>query len=232
MKLMLIGGGDIGRADTNYETKEIDEEIVKLTSKEKPKFLFIGLASSFADSYYKIIKDIYKNLGCETGKISNKTLTHMEVVESKIKEADIIYVGGGDTSKLMSIIKESGMDVMLKEAMERNCVMAGISAGAIIWCAKGLSDYQIMNNISNNYASIDGLGFIDYMFVPHFSSDAKKESDLKRIIKGTDTKCLCVDNCSAIEVIDNNIKIIKSNNNSKAYMVNFKNEYKKEEIIK
>ncbi len=231
MKLMLIGGGEIGKSDTNYETKEIDEEIVRMTGKEKPKFLFIGLASSFADSYYKIIKDIYKNLGCETGKISNKTLTHMEVVESKIKEADIIYVGGGDTSKLMSIVKETKMDAMLKKAMERNCVMAGISAGAIIWCNKGLSDYQIMNNISNNYASIDGLGFIDYMFVPHFSSDPKKEIDLKNIIKETDATCLCVDNCAAIKVIDGNLKIIKSEEKAKGYFVNYKKEYKKEEII-
>lgn len=230
MKIVAIGGGEIGKSGMSYETKEIDEEIVKIAGKEKPKFLFIGLASSFADSYYKIIKDIYKNLGCETGKISNKTLTHMEVVESKIKEADIIYVGGGDTSKLMSIVRETKMDVMLKEAMERNCVMAGISAGAIIWCKKGLSDYQIMNNISDNYASIDGLGFIDYMFVPHFSSDPKKEIDLKNIIRKTDTDCLCIDNCAAIEVINNDIKIIKSDKNSKGFFVSYKKEYKKEEI--
>lgn len=231
MKLMLIGGGDIGRADTNYETKEIDEEIVRLAGKEKPKFLFIGLASSFADSYYKIIRDIYKNLGCETGKISNKTLTHMEVVESKIKEADIIYVGGGDTSKLMSIIKESGMDVMLKEAMERNCVMAGISAGAIIWCAKGLSDYQIMNNISNNYASIDGLGFIDYMFVPHFSSDANKKKDLEEVLsKSNNIKALCVDNCVAIEVVDDDIKLIKSNKYAKVYKATYDEKFCLEEM--
>ena len=230
MKIVAIGGGEIGRAGTSYQTKEMDEEIVRLTNKENPKFLFIGLASSFADSYYKIIKDIYKNLGCETGKISNKTLTHMEVVESKIKEADIIYVGGGDTSKLMSIIKENKIDVMLKKAMERGCVMAGISAGAIIWCKKGLSDYRIMNNISDNYAEIDGLGFINYMFVPHFSSDLKKENDLKNIIKGTNINCLCVDNCAAIEIIDNDIKIIKSNENAKGYFVNYKEKYKKEEI--
>ena len=52
MKLMLIGGGDIGRSNTKYETKEIDEKIVKLSNKENPNFLFIGLASNFSDSYY------------------------------------------------------------------------------------------------------------------------------------------------------------------------------------
>ena len=72
MKLMLIGGGEIGRGTTPYETKEIDEEIVKMTEKEKPKMLFIGLANSFADSYYDYIKKIYKNLGCETMYLKKK----------------------------------------------------------------------------------------------------------------------------------------------------------------
>ena len=184
MKIVTIGGGDIGRSDTNYETKEIDEEIVSLTGKEKPNFLFIGLASSFGDSYYKVIKDIYKNLGCETGKISNKTLSHMEVVEQKINNADIIYIGGGDTVKLVNIIKDTGMDKMLCDAIKRNCVIAGISAGAIALCKYGLSDVEI----------------------------------------------ICADNCSAIEIFDNEIKIIKSNKNARVYKATFENSLNLEEI--
>ena len=45
-KCVLIGGGETGRGTTTYETKEIDEEVVKMTEKENPSFLFIGLASS------------------------------------------------------------------------------------------------------------------------------------------------------------------------------------------
>ena len=56
MKLMLIGGGETGRGDKVYSTKEIDEEVVKMCGKEKPNFLFIGLASSFSDSYYDTMK--------------------------------------------------------------------------------------------------------------------------------------------------------------------------------
>ena len=61
---MLIGGGEVGRGRTTYETKEIDEEIVKMTEKVNPNFLFIGLASSHSDSYYDTMKKIYKDLGC------------------------------------------------------------------------------------------------------------------------------------------------------------------------
>lgn len=231
MKLMLIGGGDIGRSNTKYETKEIDEKIVKLSSKENPNFLFIGLASNFSDSYYKVIKDIYKNLGCKTGKISNKTLTHIEVVEEKIKNADIIYIGGGDTVKLVNILKENKIDKMLKEKLDTESVLVGISAGAISYLKSGLSDTEIINNISNNYVKVDGLGFIDYMFVPHFSSDSKKMEDLEKVLKNDkDSIALCTDNCAAIEIIDGHINVVKSDIKAKAYKAVYKDKLYLEEI--
>lgn len=232
MKLMLIGGGDIGRADTKYETGTIDEEVVKMAKKEEPNFLFISLASSFGDSYYKIIKDIYKNLGCKTGKISNKTLSHMEVVEKKIKEADIIYIGGGDTVKLVNILKETGMDKMLKESLDNNTVLAGVSAGAIAYLKYGLSDVEIMNNISNNYVKVEGLGFLDYMFVPHFSSDPKKKLDLEDVLrKNNDIKAYCLDNCAALKIEDDKISVIKSKSDAKCYKASYSVKFNLEEIL-
>ncbi len=232
MKLMLIGGGDIGRADTKYETGTIDEEVVKMANKEEPNFLFISLASSFGDSYYKIIKDIYKNLGCKTGKISNKTLSHMEVVEKKIKEADIIYIGGGDTVKLVNILKETGMDKMLKESLDNNTVLAGVSAGAIAYLKYGLSDVEIMNNISNNYVKVDGLNFLDYMFVPHFSSDPKKKLDLENVLrKNNDIKAYCLDNCAALKIEDDKISVIKSKGDAKCYKASYSDKFNLEEIL-
>lgn len=232
MKLMLIGGGDIGRADTKYETGTIDEEVVKMAKKEEPNFLFISLASSFGDSYYKIIKDIYKNLGCKTGKISNKTLSHMEVVEKKIKEADIIYIGGGDTVKLVNILKETGMDKMLKESLDNNIVLAGVSAGAIAYLKYGLSDVEIMNNISNNYVKVEGLGFLDYMFVPHFSSDPKKKLDLEDVLrKNNDIKAYCLDNCAALKIEDDKISVIKSKSDAKCYKASYSDKFNLEEIL-
>ena len=230
MKIVAIGGGHIGESNYEYETGIIDEEIVKLSGKDNPKFLFIGLASSYADSYYKKLKDIYKNLGCETGKISNKTLTHMEVVEKKIKEADIIYVGGGDTYKLMNDVKNTGMDKMLDDALKRGCVMSGISAGAIIWCKYGLSDYKILSGESEDYSLIEGLGYLDFMFVPHFSKDKKREDDLKKIIKNTDISAYGFDNCTALKIVDGKKSYIRSITDRNIYKITYKDKYKKEKI--
>ncbi len=231
MKMILIGGGNIGRADTKYETGKIDEDVVKLSGKNNPNFLFVGLASSFSDSYYKIIKEIYSNLGCTTGKISNKTLKNNDVVKDKINNADIIYIGGGDTLKLMHDINENNMKEMFDTAIKHNCVMVGVSAGAISLCKYGLSDAEINNNISNNYVSVDGLDYVDKMFVPHFDTDSKKEDDLKKVIKGTNIKALCLDNGVAIKIVDDKETLITSISGKKAYTCYYdNNKFIKEEI--
>ena len=54
MKLFLIGNGSIGRKGKSNELELFDKIIVEKAKKEKPNFLFIGLASAFSDSYYDI----------------------------------------------------------------------------------------------------------------------------------------------------------------------------------
>ena len=46
-KIVAIGGGENGRINSKgeqkpYETKEIDQEIVRLSGKEKPNLLFLA----------------------------------------------------------------------------------------------------------------------------------------------------------------------------------------------
>ena len=152
-------------------------------------------------------------------------------MEEKIRKADIIYIGGGDTVKLVNVLKENGIDKMLREKLDTECVLAGISAGAIAYLKSGLSDTEIINNISDNYVKVDGLGFIDYMFVPHFSSDLKKKEALKKVLEDNKNElALCVDNCAAIEFTDKSISVIKSDYKAKAYKATYKDGLCLEEI--
>ena len=61
-KLVCIGGGEIPRFKNGvllpYETKEIDEEIVRLANKESPKFLFVSIASSNPKELKKYMKSL------------------------------------------------------------------------------------------------------------------------------------------------------------------------------
>ena len=183
-KLMLIGGGETGRGTTTYETKEIDEEVVKMTEKENPIFLFIGLASSHSDSYYDTMKKIYKELGCTTEYLKKKNIiNNPDIVKDKISRADIIYICGGDTVKLINDIKEYEIDKLLKEAYNRGCVMAGMSAGAIMLAKEGFSDSLIFRGESDKHEFIKGFKFIDISICPHFHSNPVKDKELLDSIK-------------------------------------------------
>ena len=226
MKLMLIGGGEIGRGTKPYETKEIDEEIVKMTNKEKPKLLFIGLANSYADSYYDYIKNIYKNLGCETMYLKKKNVTkNPDIVKNKIEEADIIYIGGGDTIKLMNTVKEYKIDELLKKAKERNCVLAGISAGAILLSKSGFSDSYILREESDKYEFVEGLNFIDINICPHFHNDEKKQKDLEDNLKNNNKEVYGLENCTALKIEDNKMIVIKSKKDSNVYLCKYEKKY-------
>lgn len=231
MKLMLIGGGNNGHGNSNYETKEIDEEIVKMTQKNKPIFLFIGLASNFSDSYYDIMKNIYKNLGCECLYLKKKNIiNNPNIVKEKIAKADIIYIGGGDSYKLVNTIKEYQIDKLLKEAITRNCIIAGISAGAILISNFGLSDYQILSKISNHYDFVQGLKILNINICPH-SNNQERIDQLKELIKNEPKKVIALEDGCALKLDDNKYSIIKSKKDSKIKLMYWENALWNEKLL-
>lgn len=225
MKLMLIGGGEIGRGLTPYETKEIDEEIVKLSGKDNPNVLFVGLASSFSDSYYDVVKNIYKNLGCTPVYLKKNNLIHNpDIVKQKFMDADIIYIGGGDTVKLLEKIEEYNLKHLFDEAMERDCVLAGTSAGAILLSQKGFSDAYILREEKDTYEMINGFNYFQYSITPHYHKDQQKTEELEKYLKDNKVICYGIENGTAIEVVDDKISVIKSLKDNNVYEVSYKDK--------
>lgn len=224
-KLICIGGGEIPRIKNGielpYETKEIDEEIVKTSNKKNPKLLFIGTASSHSYDYYLVIKKIYENLGCT---VSNLDLLadniNMTDVKNSILNTDIIYVGGGNTRFMLEKWRELGIDKLLIQAYNKGIVCSGLSAGSYCW-------------FEYNYDLIQGLGIINAINCVHYD---KKDNEAKEkfytTIKNKQLEGIALDNCVAIEFIDGKIKIIKSNPNRNAYKVIYENGKIIEKIIK
>ncbi len=218
-KFMLIGGGNVGRGHTSYETETIDKEIVKMAGKENPNFLFIGLASNFSDSYYDTMKKIYKNLGCETVYLKKKNiLNNRDIVEKKISDADIIYFCGGDSLKLVHDLKEYDMVSLIQEAISNNTVIAGMSAGAIMVCCDGYSDSLRLRGESDKYEFVEGLNFLDISFCPHYELNGDKAVELKNDLMGTDKKVIALENGVALKVVDGSYEIVRSIENTNAYM--------------
>lgn len=218
-KIVAIGGGENGRINSKgvqkpYETKEIDQEIVRISGKAKPHFLFLAhsqipFGETAEQNYYEVMRKIYGDmLGCEVRWLKISELKeNFNKAKEDVKWSDIIYEGGGDTYDMINLWKETGFDIILKEAWESGKVMCGVSAGAIAWFTYGNTlDPRMIDAECNK---IYGLGFIDAYISPHCQKEGKRESEI-RSLKYINKIGLSVSNCAAIEIIDDEYRIIKS----------------------
>lgn len=216
-KIVAIGGGENGHHNTKYETAPFDKEIIRLTGKPNPNFLFIGLANKYPDYYFEIMDGIYNGMyGCKTDYLRYEEIKDKEITERKIKNADIIYVGGGNTYKLMRLFKMYGIDEMLVEAYRNNKVLCGVSAGAICWCNYGNSDSRVISSNSSKLIRVTGLGFINVLFAPHIVKEQSRTESVKQMMKRTyKVPAIQLDN-AALEIVDNQFRVLTINDSSVA----------------
>jgi len=219
-KIVAIGGGEIGRPGYSVETTKIDKEIIKLSGKKHPKLLFLPTASEDSESYFKVVKKHFgKNLECKVDVLYLiKEKYNKKKIENKILNSDIIYVGGGNTEKMLKVWKKFGVDNILKKAYERNKpVLSGVSAGAICWFRYGNSDSRLKS--TGKMIKIKGLNFINSLYCPHYNAERKRKYSIKKMMKTTPEIGIAVDNCCAIEIVDDNYRILSSKKNANAYKI-------------
>ena len=216
-KIVAIGGGENGRTKSNgivlpYETDLIDQEIVRLTEKKNPHFLFLAHAAykdGVEESYFKVMKKIYGDMyNCECRNLTKSVLkVDFEKAKDYVEWADIIYEGGGDTVSMIELWKETHFDELLKNAWNGGKVMCGVSAGAISWFTLGNTSHPDFKDLIPN--KIDGLGFLDAYFSPHSQLEWKDEC-IKESLKYINKVGLILSNCTAIEIIDDKYRVIKT----------------------
>lgn len=137
-KIVAIGGGKLALR----ETLAIDRAIVRFTEKSRPRALFIPTASGDSPEYCEIFQSVYgRGLKCSVDVLTllGSPPAHATMARM-IRQADLIYVGGGNTLKMMRRWRRLGVDDLLRKAWRRGCVLSGISAGANCWFEAGSSD--------------------------------------------------------------------------------------------
>lgn len=219
-KIVAIGG--VGPSDKGFDgTDVIDKEIIKLSGKKRPLVLFVPTASMDSEKYCKMFQAHYgQELGCMTDLLLlYKDRREFEGwqglfnLKKKIEQADIIYVGGGNTLKMMNLWRKLKVDKLLVDAYKKGKVLCGVSAGAICWFKHGVSDSRHFKNPgSHAYIRVSGLGLIDKLFCPHIDSFNEdkgwRSKGLKLISKKTPGVAVAVQDLSAAVIIDGKWKII------------------------
>lgn len=187
--VIALGGG---RFD-NGEMLDVARHIVEKTGKEHPYFVFVPAAGSDDISGDEHLLSVFSSLGCVTDVLFLlHERTDASVVDFKLSNADIVFVGGGNLEMLMNAFKTGGTAGKLREAYERGCVMCGSSSGAMCWFERGYDDC----GVDHSFVFVDCLGFLPYVNCPHYQSE--NWQTFADAIKSRELSGIACDNGAAI----------------------------------
>ena len=221
--IVAIGGGGFGRS---IGSLKIEKYIISLISKKRPKICFIPTASG-DDSLYKLnFYRAFSKLDCITSHIDFFSRT--ENLEKKVLNQDIIYVGGGNTKSMLAVWKEWNLNNILQNAYEKGIIMSGVSAGAICWFEKGITD-----SFAKELNIINCLGIVKGIACPHFDEEKEREPYVNDVIqKEIIESCICIEsNCALHIKNDFEYSSIDFGKGKKCYKVTKENNDLKKEIL-
>ncbi|MBN1807713.1 MAG: peptidase E [Planctomycetes bacterium] len=216
MKIMAIGGGGMkGR-----KVRGIEARLAELTGKRRPTALFIPTASGDNPEYTERFHRFYGGaMGCRTEALELfRNRPSGRRIEEIITNADLIYVGGGNTYRMIKLWRKLGVDRMLRKAGERGTVLSGASAGAICWYRHGHSDSRYKPDRAWDYIRVGGLGFLKGMYCPHYHSE-KREASFHAMVLRYGGVWIACDDDAAIETAGDGYRIVTSRRGAKAYRV-------------
>lgn len=130
-----------------------------------------------------------QNLGLEVELIDLRNyFGKQETLKNKLGELGAIFISGGNVFVLRQAMKLSGLDEILKELKnDGNFLYSGYSAAGCV-LAPSLKGMDLVDPLDAPYTEQkeilwDGLGLVDFRFMPHFQSDHPESADVEKEIE-------------------------------------------------
>ena len=138
-----IKGVFAGAGSEGLQQRPIAEAIVNLTGKsaEAVTVLYVGTATYDLSGPKENQTKVLRALGCRIEDLICTPSMGKEEVESKVAQADVVLVSGGNTLYAMDMWVATGFAETIKRlGRDQGKVLCGGSAGAICWFDAGHSD--------------------------------------------------------------------------------------------
>ena len=213
-QIIAIGGGGFGR---EINELKIENYIIEQSDIDSPSICFIPTATGDEKDYIENFYKAFDSLGCKTSHIDffKRTIK----LEEHISEQDIIYVGGGNTKSMLAVWREWKLDEILHKAYINGTIMSGVSAGAICWFEKGITD-----SWKDHQAIIPCLGFVRGICCPHYDEEPERIPFVSQIINDDlISECLAIEGFCALHIVNDIPKYsVSFGNNKNCFLVNKK----------
>lgn len=214
MKLILCGGG------SGEQNTLANQKLNEIIDNNKP-ILYVPLALDENDfPYDECYEWITKELQYVKKTGIDMVRTFEQLAGRNYNDYSAIFIGGGNTYKLLKGIKESGAFEKIKEYVENNGVIIGGSAGAVIF-GKDINIISIMDSNDVNLLDTKGFDIISGISIfPHYTNTksrlTEEENDERHTIftnyiceySKNIGKVIAIPEEDAVYVNDDNIEIL------------------------
>lgn len=208
MKLLLTSGG--------LENQSIINALRQLISKDfkNAKVAFIPTAANLEEGdKWWLINDLVKckELGFQEIDFVDIAAVPQTIWQRRLEKSDVIMVGGGNTSYLMSQINKSGLAAALPGLLKTR-VYIGISAGSMVVAPKlkekemqRLYEEPIVDDNTNV-----GLGLVDFLVVPHMNSPyfPRAAELIDEVAQDIEIPLYAIDDQTAVTVVDDKVEVV------------------------
>ncbi|MDB5321936.1 MAG: peptidase [Phycisphaerales bacterium] len=172
--IVAMGGGGFSMEPEN---PLLDDFILRLTGKRRPRVCFVGTASGDADGYAERFHAAFGNDRALASHLGLFRRTQVDL-RAYLMGQDVIYVGGGNTANMLAVWRVHGMDAILRRAWAAGVVMCGVSAGALCWFGGGVTD-----SYGPLAALDDGLGLLPGSMCPHYDGEAQRRPTYQALVR-------------------------------------------------
>ena len=159
-QIVGFGGHEVGEP----ESRALEDWLLALTGKKRPRILFVPTASADSRDYVVSFVDAF----ADRAEVSHLDFFPWPPADLRefVLGHDLVYVGGGNTANMLAIWREHGMDELVRDAWQAGVILAGVSAGMICWFEGGVTD-----SFGPQLEGMECLGLIPGSACPHYDGE-------------------------------------------------------------
>lgn len=128
-----------------------------------------------------------------------------------LRKYDVIYICGGNPFHLLYHIKKSGCDRILKSLANKNVIIVGVSAGAVILGPNiNIVNYFTPQINTINLRDLTALGLTDTYIFPHYDREDLFANNAEKTIEDRIVAFETLNKCNVVRVSDNQSILFKT----------------------
>ncbi|HEU0023038.1 MAG TPA: peptidase E [Thermoleophilaceae bacterium] len=173
-QIVALGGGGFSMEAGN---PLLDDYVLGLTRRERPRVCFLPSASGDADHYIVRFYQAFSSERCEPSHVSLFRRGAGHDLREHLLAQDLIYVGGGSVVSLLGVWQAHGLDAVMREAWRAGVVLCGVSAGSLCWFAEGITGFH------GPAGRFRGLGLLGCSNTVHYEAEPRREDAYRSALR-------------------------------------------------